>query len=54
MTGILPEYRGEKLAQALKLRGMRVVAEQGGEIRTANDVPNKIMYDLNLKLGFRP
>ena len=54
MTGILREYRGMKIAQVLKLRGMKIVAQTGGEIRTTNDPPNRVMYEMNLKLGFKP
>lgn len=67
MTGVLPEYRGKKVAHNLKLRGMRLVAAHGSEvayatgqrpylseIRTTNDPPNKVMYEMNLKLGFKP
>jgi GNAT superfamily N-acetyltransferase len=54
MTGVLREYRGRKVAQSLKLRGMKLVAAIGGEIRTTNDPPNKVMYEMNLKLGFKP
>ncbi|GIW25982.1 GNAT family N-acetyltransferase [Meiothermus sp.] len=54
MTGVLREYRGKKVAHNLKLRGMKLVAQRGGEIRTTNDPPNKVMYEMNLKLGFKP
>ncbi|MCX7783863.1 MAG: GNAT family N-acetyltransferase [Meiothermus sp.] len=67
MTGVLREYRGKKVAHNLKLRGMKLVAQKGsevayatgqrpysGEIRTTNDPPNRVMYEMNLKLGFKP
>ncbi|MDX2008353.1 MAG: GNAT family N-acetyltransferase [Meiothermus sp.] len=66
MTGVMREYRGKKVAHNLKLRGMKLVAQRGseghatgqrpysGEIRTTNDPPNRVMYEMNLKLGFKP
>ena len=54
MTGVMREYRGKKVAHNLKLRGMKLVAQKGGEIRTTNDPPNRVMYEMNLKLGFKP
>lgn len=55
MTGVLPEYRGQGLAKALKLKGIEYVQQHGGEeIRTFNDPPNKVMYGMNLALGFVP
>lgn len=54
MTGVLREYRGQGLAKALKLRGMRYVQEHAGEqIRTTNDPPNMAMLGINITLGFR-
>lgn len=54
MTGVMRDYRGKKVAHNLKLRGMKLVAKKGGEIRTTNDPPNRVMYEMNLKLGFKP
>lgn len=54
MTGVLREYRGQGLAKALKLKGMRYVQEHGeGEIRTFNDPPNMAMLSINLSIGFQ-
>ncbi|HVU13187.1 MAG TPA: GNAT family N-acetyltransferase [Phototrophicaceae bacterium] len=54
MTGILPDYRGRGIAQALKLLLIRFVQQnQRPVIRTFNDVTNPAMIAVNEKAGFR-
>jgi RimJ/RimL family protein N-acetyltransferase len=54
MTGVLPEYRGRGIAQALKLLLIRFVADNDRPIiRTFNDVTNPPMIAVNEKAGFR-
>jgi mycothiol synthase len=54
MTGVLPAYRGKRLATLLKLRGIRYAQEHGNRaISTTNDSPNVAMLALNARLGFQ-
>lgn len=53
MTGILPEYRGRKIALALKLLSIRAALRWGADyIRTNNDSQNAPMLAINRKLGY--
>ena len=55
MTGVLAEYRGRKIAQALKLLTIRRSREWGAAyIRTNNDSQNAPILAINRKLGYRP
>ncbi len=54
MTGVLPEYRGHGVAQALKLLSMRFVRDNGQPVvYTFNDVGNAPMIAVNENTGFR-
>lgn len=54
VTAVRREYRRRGLATALKVRAIGYAQEQGvPEIFTTNDSQNP-MYQLNLKLGFKP
>ena len=54
-TGVLREYRGHGLAQALKLQTIRLARKEGMHyIRTHNDSKNAPMLAINRKLGYRP
>ncbi|MEO8392782.1 MAG: GNAT family N-acetyltransferase, partial [Chloroflexota bacterium] len=54
MTGVLPENRGQGIAQALKLLLIRFVRQNDRPIlRTFNDVTNPAMIAVNEKAGFR-
>jgi GNAT superfamily N-acetyltransferase len=54
-TGTLPEYRGQGIATALKLRALAVLQAQGGQVvLTSNRVDNLPMLAVNRKLGFQP
>jgi mycothiol synthase len=53
-TGTHPEYRGQGLAQALKLRTIQFARDHGyREIRTSNDFTNEPMLHINDAIGFR-
>jgi GNAT superfamily N-acetyltransferase len=53
MTGILPEYRGRKIALALKLLSIHAALSWGADyIRTNNDSQNAPMLAINRKLGY--
>lgn len=53
MTGVLREYRGRKIALALKLMSIRAAKKWGaGYIRTNNDSTNTPMLAINRKLGY--
>jgi GNAT superfamily N-acetyltransferase len=55
MTGVMPPYRGQKIAQALKLVTIRFAREQGGDyIATNNESTNAPMLAINRKLGYVP
>jgi GNAT superfamily N-acetyltransferase len=54
-TGILQEYRGCGLAQALKLQTILLARKEGmSTIRTNNDSENAPMLAVNRKLGYIP
>lgn len=55
MTGVLPAYRGRKIALALKLAAIRYAKQHGAAyMRTNNDSQNPAILALNEKLGYRP
>jgi GNAT superfamily N-acetyltransferase len=55
MTGVLREYRGRKIALALKLLGIQFCRKHGASIaRTNNDSLNQPMLAINRKLGYEP
>ncbi|MCB9419232.1 MAG: GNAT family N-acetyltransferase [Ardenticatenaceae bacterium] len=55
ITGVLPDYRGRKIAQALKLLTIRYAKAFGAAtIRTNNDSENAPMLAINRKLGYKP
>ena len=54
-TGVLREYRGRGLAQALKLQTILLAKREGMRyIRTHNDSNNAPMLAINRKLGYKP
>ena len=54
-TGVLREYRGRGLAQALKLQTILLAKREGIRyIRTNNDSKNAPMLAINRKLGYKP
>jgi GNAT superfamily N-acetyltransferase len=54
-TGVLREYRGRGLAQALKLQTILIAKKEGMRfIRTHNDSNNAPMLAVNRKLGYIP
>jgi GNAT superfamily N-acetyltransferase len=54
-TGVLREYRGHGLAQALKLQTILLAKKVGARyIRTNNDSQNAPMLAINRKLGYQP
>ena len=53
-TGVLKEFRGKGLAQALKALGIQFAIDYGGQtMRTNNDDRNAPMLAVNRKLGFQ-
>lgn len=55
ITGVDREYRGRRIAQALKLLTIRYAQEVGADyIRTNNNSENAPMLAINRKLGYRP
>ncbi len=55
ITGVHPDYRGRKIALALKLLTLRYAKQAGAAyIRTNNDSENAPMLALNRKLGYVP
>lgn len=55
MTGVRSEYRGRKLAQALKLLAVRYARKYGMQtFRTDNDSLNAPMLAVNRKFGYVP
>lgn len=55
MTGVLPEYRGRKIALALKLLAIGYARKYGARmISTHNDSFNSPMLAINRKLGYQP
>jgi GNAT superfamily N-acetyltransferase len=53
-TGVLPGYRGRKIAQALKLKGVEFTRACGAKtIRTSNDSQNAPMLAINTKFGYQ-
>lgn len=54
-TGVLRDYRGRGLAQALKLQTIRLAKREGVRyVRTNNDSNNAPMLAINRKLGYKP
>lgn len=52
-TGVQREYRGQQIALALKVLGLRYAQQQGYvSVRTTNDPQNAPMLAINAKLGF--
>jgi GNAT superfamily N-acetyltransferase len=54
-TGVLRDFRGRGLAQALKLQTILLAQREGVRyVRTNNDSKNAPMLAINRKLGYRP
>jgi GNAT superfamily N-acetyltransferase len=54
-TGVRPQYRGRKIALALKLQGIRLAQRMGATLMwTSNDSRNAPMLAVNQKLGYVP
>ncbi|MEM7335594.1 MAG: GNAT family N-acetyltransferase [Chloroflexota bacterium] len=55
MTGVTRPYRGQKIAQALKIVGLNFAKSFGADsVRTHNDSNNEAMLSINRKLGYKP
>lgn len=55
MTGVVAEYRGRKIAQALELMGIRCARRYGvGALGTSIDAENTPMLAISRKLGYQP
>ncbi|MEM7125559.1 MAG: GNAT family N-acetyltransferase [Chloroflexota bacterium] len=54
ITGVLRSHRRRGIATALKLRTIEFAQEYGAKIIETGNEENNPMYDLNMKLGFKP
>ncbi|MBA3867810.1 MAG: GNAT family N-acetyltransferase [Anaerolineae bacterium] len=55
MTGVMPAYRGRKIALALKLMTIAYAKQQNSSsIHTDNDSQNAPILAINRKLGYKP
>ncbi len=55
MTGVIPAYRGRKIALALKLMTIKYAQQHNGKTMTTdNDSQNAPMLAINRKLGYVP
>jgi mycothiol synthase len=55
MTGVVAEYRGRKIGQALELMGVRCARHYGvGALGTSIDSENAAMLAISRKLGYQP
>ena len=54
LTGVRREYRRKGVATSLKVRAIRFARELGARYVKADNEENNPMYQLNLRLGFRP
>jgi mycothiol synthase len=54
LTGVVRSYRRKGIATALKVAGILWAKQQGAKAIETGNVESNPMYDLNVKLGFRP
>lgn len=54
ITGVLPSHRRRGIATALKLKTIEFAQAYGAKIIETGNEENNPMYDLNMKLGFKP
>ncbi len=54
LTGVVRSHRRKGIATALKLHGVRFAREYGATIIETDNEENNPMYDLNVRLGFKP
>jgi len=54
LTGVVRSHRRKGLATALKVHGFRRASEMGKKIIETDNEENNPMFDLNMRLGFRP
>lgn len=53
--GVEREYRGRGIARLLKLHTVRWAAQNGVDfLYTGNDIDNPRMYDINVRMGYKP
>jgi RimJ/RimL family protein N-acetyltransferase len=54
-TGVLPEYRGRKIATSLKVLGARYARQNGAkQLVTDNNLRNAPIQAINRKMGYKP
>lgn len=54
LTGVLPNHRRKGIATALKLKAIAYARQQGIKVIETGNEENNPMYQINLKLGFKP
>lgn len=54
LTGVDPDYRRRGIAIALKVRAAQYASRQGYQQIDTDNEENNPMYDINMKLGFKP
>lgn len=54
ITGVLPSHRRRGIGTALKLKTIEFAKAGGGKTIDTGNEENNPMYDLNMKLGFKP
>jgi len=54
ITGVLPSHRRLGIATALKLKTVEFAKAYGAKTIETGNEENNPMYDLNMKLGFKP
>jgi GNAT superfamily N-acetyltransferase len=54
LTGVVRSHRRKGIATAMKVRAIGFAQEYGAKVIETDNEENNPMYDLNLKLGFKP
>ena len=54
LTGVLRSHRRRGIATTLKLHAMAFAHQYGARVIVTDNEESNPMYDLNMKLGFKP